>query len=303
LSISNETIRVIRTIAKHNNLSSAAQELNRVPSALSYTVRKLEQMLGVRLFSRHGRSIMLTPAGQYFIDHGKSILDEFDALKRNTLLVHEGIERELSVAVNNLAPQSAVVEFAAAFAQAFPATRLNLAIEVYNGCWEALYEGRADLVIAAPHAVPDSDGILSKIIGNVDWDFVVGNGHPLARVTTAMKNSELRQYAAVCIKDTAVNWVPQQAWLLDGQKPLFVPDYAMAMELIARNVGIGYLPHHLCQSRLDSGRLIKKPMQEHKHPTRLFIAHRDQGIGRARQWCIEYLGRPEIKAHFCGKMA
>ena len=302
MPISNETLRVIRIVAKHRNLSVAADELNKVPSAISYTVRKLEETMGVLLFERQGRNIILTAAGEYFINHSKSILDEFDALKRNTVLVHEGIERELSIVVNNLAPRAAIADFAVAFEREFPATRLNLCIGVYNGCWEALYDGRADLTIAAPHAVPSSEGILSRIIGSLEWDFVVGNAHPLAQVTTPMQSNELRRYTAICTKDTAVNFPPQQAWLLEGQKSMFVPDYEMAMELIARNIGVGYLPHHLCQPLLDSGKLIKKPMKEHKHPTRLFIAHRDQTLGKTRQWCLDYLSRPEIKAQWCGKL-
>lgn len=298
--ISNETIRVIRLVAKYQSISTAADELNRVPSAVSYTVRKFEEVLGAQLFNRHGRQLTLTPAGEYFIQHSKTILDDLEALKRNTVLVADGIERELRVAVNNIIPAEAIVQFAQAFETHFPFVQLTIAVEVYNGCWDALYDRRADLVVGAPHAVPSVEGILSETLGNLAWDFVVGNQHALASQTTPLNNAELRQYPAVCIKDTAIHFTPQQAWLLEGQKPIFVSDYPTAMALIQRNVGIGYLPHHLCYPLLNSGQLMKKPMVEHKHPTLLFLAHRAEGLGKVRQWCVDYLCQPEVKGLWCG---
>lgn len=88
--------------------------------------------------------------------------------------------------------------------------------------------------------------------------------------------------------------------LLEGQKPLFVPDFPTAIALIQKNVGIGYIPHHLAQPLLNNGQLVKKPMQEHKHATKLFLAARSDGMGKVCQWCMDYLLHPEIKGRLSG---
>ncbi|EFC2110802.1 LysR family transcriptional regulator, partial [Escherichia coli] len=111
-----------------------------------------------------------------------------------------------------------------------------------------------------------------------------------------LENSELRHYPAVCIRDTSVNFPPMQAWLLEGQKPIFVPDFAMAISLIEQNVGIGYIPHHLALPLLNRGKLLKKPMREHKHATKLFLAARSDGIGKACLWCMSYLRNKQFMA-------
>ena len=152
--ISDETIRIVRLVAEYQSITTAAEQINKVPSAISYTVKKLEETFGVELFIRKGRYIELTPAGEYFIHHSKTILDDLDALKRNTALVYEGVERELTVAVNNIVAPAALVEFIAAFDRAFPSTQLKVNTEVYNGCWDALYSKRADLAIGAPIRFP-----------------------------------------------------------------------------------------------------------------------------------------------------
>ncbi|ENE4572000.1 LysR family transcriptional regulator, partial [Escherichia coli] len=258
--------------------------------------KKAEETLGVELFIRKGRYIELSPAGSYFIEHSKNILRDLDALKRNTVLIHDGIERELTIAVNNIIPGDFLVSFIQDFERQFTSTTLTVDIEVYNGCWDALYSKRADLVYGAPHAVPSSEGIISEPVGQIEWDFVVSPLHPLAVKRNPLENSELRHYPAVCIRDTSVNFPPMQAWLLEGQKPIFVPDFAMAISLIEQNVGIGYIPHHLALPLLNRGKLLKKPMREHKHATKLFLAARSDGIGKACLWCMSYLRNKQFMA-------
>ena len=178
--ISDETIRIIHLVARHQNITTAAEQLNKVPSTISYTLKKAEETLGVELFIRKGRYIELSPAGSYFIEHSKNILRDLDALKRNTVLIHDGIERELTIAVNNIIPGDLLVAFIRDFERQFTSTTLTVDLEVYNGCWDALYSKRADLVYGAPHAVPSSEGIISEPVGQMEWDFVVSPLHPLA---------------------------------------------------------------------------------------------------------------------------
>lgn len=61
--ISDETLRVIHLVARHQSITTAAEQLNKVPSAISYTIKKAEESLGVELFIRKGRYIELSPAG------------------------------------------------------------------------------------------------------------------------------------------------------------------------------------------------------------------------------------------------
>lgn len=296
---SDESIRVIHMVARYKSITAAAERLNKVPSAISYTVKKLEEAFGVQLFSRKGCYIELTSAGEYFISYSKNILDDFDALRRNVQIVHEGVEMELKIAVNNIVPQAAIVDFICDFEKAFPSTQISVQQEVYNGCWDVLYGNRADLVVGAPHAVPSAEGIISVPLGQLTWDFVVGTQHPLAREQQTLHNAQLRRFPAVCIRDTSVNFNAMQAWLLDGQKAIFVPDFPSAIELIRRNVGIGYIPTHL---RLGAGLsgLQTKETQECKHPTRLFLAHRSEGLGKAGQWSVDYFSKADMRARLCG---
>ena len=65
------SLDVIDAVARHGSFSGAAQELHRVPSAVSYTVRQLEQWLAVPLFVRRHRDVELTPAGRMFVKEAR----------------------------------------------------------------------------------------------------------------------------------------------------------------------------------------------------------------------------------------
>lgn len=57
-------IRVFEAAARHLNFTAAAAELGMTQAAVSYQVKLLEEKLGVALFSRDGRGVQLTPAGE-----------------------------------------------------------------------------------------------------------------------------------------------------------------------------------------------------------------------------------------------
>lgn len=73
------SLDVVDAVARHGSFSAAAQELHRVPSAISYTVRQLEEWLAVPLFVRRHRDVELTPAGRLFIDEARGVMKKCSA--------------------------------------------------------------------------------------------------------------------------------------------------------------------------------------------------------------------------------
>lgn len=71
---SDYSLEVVDAVARNGSFSGAAQELHRVPSAISYTVRQLEEWLAVPLFERRHRDVELTPAGAWFLKEGRSVI-------------------------------------------------------------------------------------------------------------------------------------------------------------------------------------------------------------------------------------
>lgn len=73
------TLRAFETAARHLNFSRAADELSITHSAVSHQIKALEEHLGVTLFRRTGRAMLLTGEGQRFYTH---VREAFARLKR-----------------------------------------------------------------------------------------------------------------------------------------------------------------------------------------------------------------------------
>lgn len=69
-----------RTVAAEGSITRAAWKLDTSQAALSRVIRDLEEELGVALFQRTGRGMILTPEGERILEHADRIVTEFDNL-------------------------------------------------------------------------------------------------------------------------------------------------------------------------------------------------------------------------------
>lgn len=90
-----ESLLVLDAIEGRGSFAAAAEQLNKVPSALSYIIQKLEEQLGVTLFVRQGRRSVLTPAGQYLLAEGRKLLIAVNKLAEQTQTIAHGWEPKI----------------------------------------------------------------------------------------------------------------------------------------------------------------------------------------------------------------
>lgn len=67
-------IRAFECVARHENFSRAAEELNLTQGAISYQIITLEKLLGITLFQRVRHRVVITPAGRNFLSGTRDIL-------------------------------------------------------------------------------------------------------------------------------------------------------------------------------------------------------------------------------------
>src|SRR3569833_4787187 len=82
MNLTLESLRILDAIDRKGSFAAAALALDRVPSALTYSVRKLEEDLDVLLFDRRGHRAKLTPAGQELLPEGRNLLRAADELEQ-----------------------------------------------------------------------------------------------------------------------------------------------------------------------------------------------------------------------------
>jgi DNA-binding transcriptional LysR family regulator len=105
-----EALAMMDTIARTGSFAAAARELGKVPSALTYSVRQLEEALDVLLFDRRSRQAQLTAAGEELLHEGRRLLQEMDAVANRVRRVACGWETVLSIAVDDIVSQTTLFE-------------------------------------------------------------------------------------------------------------------------------------------------------------------------------------------------
>lgn len=294
LKISIDALEVIDAIARKGSFAAAAESLFRVPSALTYTVRKLEADLGVTLFDRSGHRANLTEAGAELLNEGRHLLDAAQALESRVKRIATGVETDIGIAISDLFNAEPIYEILQDFyAQGF-GTRVKLMYEVFGGSWDALLSGRADISIGAPGEAPSGGGYSTKLLGHLDFVFAVATNHPLATFAEPLDNQDIIQHRAVAAADSSRNLPPRTSGILSGQDVLTVSDMQDKLEAQILGLGVGYLPKKLAQRYAEQGKLVIKQVAEPKTLTPTFLAwrnYRKNNMGKAQQWLLKRFER------------
>jgi len=89
-------LRAFSLAARHSSFKDAADRLSLTPSAVSHQVKELEEQLGVTLFQRRTRSVVLTPVGRQFLDDLEPALNALASAIERTRNA-SGARRQLTV--------------------------------------------------------------------------------------------------------------------------------------------------------------------------------------------------------------
>jgi DNA-binding transcriptional LysR family regulator len=288
IKISIEALEVIDAIARKGSFAAAAQSLHRVPSAITYSVRNLESVMGVVLFNRSGHRAILTEAGEELLREGRHLLRAANELELRVKRVATGVETELSIAISDLLRIEAIYPTLQDFYAESFGTRIRLLREVFGGSWDALISGRADISIGAPGEGPPGGGYSSKALGSVEFVFAMAPQHPLAQLPEPLQNEDIRQYRSISAADSSRNLPPRTSGILSGQDILSLPDMRSKITAQIAGLGVGYLPKRLAEKYVSKGELVIRKVAENRPETQGYLAWRSDG-GKAQQWLLKRL--------------
>jgi DNA-binding transcriptional LysR family regulator len=292
MKLSLDALLVLDAIDRKGSFAAAADELHRVPSAITYTVQKLEEDLDVLLFDRRGHRAKLTAAGRELLDEGRHLLRAVGELESRVKRVATGWEAELRIAYDDVIPVGGLLGMVEAFYATPCPTRVRLAMEVLGGCWDALTSDRADLAVGASGESPAGGGYSVREMGVVEWVFAVSPRHPLASAPEPLKAEEILKHRAVAAADSARNLPPRTLGLLGGQETLTVPHVRAKLKAQVMGLGVGNLPRYLAEPEAKAGRLVMKRTEEPRQEAPLYLAWRTAHKGKALQWFLKKLQEP-----------
>jgi DNA-binding transcriptional LysR family regulator len=296
MRLSLEALQVIDAIDRKGSFAAAAEDLHRVPSAITYSVRQLEEGLGIDLFDRSGHRAVLTDAGRELLSEGRRLLQAAADLECRVQQVAKGWESELRLAIDTVIGMDAIFALASEFYQKQSGTRLRFMREVLGGTWDALASGRADLAIGAGGDAPAGRSYATKPLGRVEMVFVAAPFHAICTEPQPLAAEIIQRYRAVSVADSSRLLPARTVGLLSGQDVLTVPSMEAKAAAHIAGLGVGFLPRWIAEREALAGSLRVLPVEAPRPIAELLVAWRPGQEGKALKWFVKRLEDPLVAA-------
>lgn len=279
-----EALRVMDEIDRRGSFAAAADALGRVPSALSYTVQKLEEDLDVILFDRSGHRTKFTPAGRMLLEQGRVLLNAVEKLTNDTVTLAKGWETHITIVCEVLVPAYSLFPLVNRLSEKTD-TQVSIMTEVLSGAWERLEQGQADILLAPNLHFRESSEINFRKLYKQRSVYVAAADHPIHKEQEPLSEDSRIKYRGIAVADTAKERPIITVQLLDRQPRLTVSNLEDKKRALLAGLGMATMPINMIQKELDSG-LLQVIGESEPSDSDIIMAWRRDAIGEAKAWFL-----------------
>lgn len=171
-------LTVIQQVEKQGSLTAAARVLHVTQSALSHSMKKLEQQLGIPIWRREGRSLQLTQAGQYLLTVANRVLPQLDLAEERLRLFAQGEQGSLRIGMECHPCYQWLLKIVSPYLTTWPQVDVDVKQKFQFGGLGALFGYEIDLLVT-----PDplfKPGLRFEPVFDYEQVLVVAKHHKLA---------------------------------------------------------------------------------------------------------------------------
>ncbi len=250
-------------VARRRSFTAAAAELAISPSALSQSVRQLEERLGVPLLTRTSRSVALTDAGRRLLENAGPAVDQaLEALKTVTVRPGE-VTGRVRLTVPAIAVSYVVAPLLPRFLARYP--KVEVEVQVENRFVDIVAEG-LDAGIRLTESI-ERDMVQVRLSGAGRFLVVAAPAY-LERKGTPETPDDLLAHDCICIRSTSTSGLYQwelergaRTWRVPVRGPIITTDVQLMVRMAEAGMGLAYLfePSVAEQLRQGSLRVVLEP--------------------------------------------
>ncbi len=280
-------LRVFLTVAEHEHITRASEELILSQPAVTKIIQHLEKETGLELIERHGRRIVLTQAGRVLHGYARRLF----ALERemeDALAVMQDVEMgEITLAANTTTGVYFLPPVVAQFRERYPQVILRITILNSHEIIEQTMNWILDfgLVEGDPATLPP--GIETQAFARDELALVVAPAHRWSRLSVL--KPEMLQDKELLLREqgSGIREVIEHALLQQNVRitPLLtLPDNEVIKQMAISGVGAAILSAFAVRRELASGELVRIPIEGiDLRPQLTLVKRSDKHLSRAAQ--------------------
>ena len=254
-------IRNIQTFIRAAELGSftkAAEELNYVQSTVTMQIQQLEKELGYPLFDRIGNKLSITGLGLEFLQYAYEIqhtVEKAELLGKTA----EDMRGILRLGVSESILVGAMMELLPAFKERYPNLDLRIKTGHTTELMEQLKQNQLDMLYLSANRNTEPD-LRCHYIHREQMVFMCGPEHPLAN-RKRIPFHELVQYNFLITEREGICYGRLRELAAQYQvsfnDSVEIDNIFVIAELVAKGMGIAFLPEYAMQKRMEEGSLVK----------------------------------------------
>lgn len=273
-------LKTFHTVASTLNFSRAAEALNYVPSNVTMQIKALEEELGVRLFDRLGKQLVLTTAGEHFLTHVQSILDKLEEA-RGAVQDKGNLSGTLTISANEVLCAYRLPLVFKLFRSRNPGVRLIFRSVPNLQLKQTLFEGTADVVFMLDEPIL-STGLEVEQLAEETFRFFVSPDHHLAKLTVLKEEDFHGEVFLVNEKGCTYRTMFDQSFEKKGIDTITYLEFQNAeaiKQCAITGIGIAFLPEITVEAEVERGDLVTLPWQNPDlHVYTQMLWHKDKWI-------------------------
>ncbi|HBT34163.1 MAG TPA: LysR family transcriptional regulator [Pusillimonas sp.] len=173
-------LSIIRAVNERGSLTAAANHLHLTQSALSHSMRKLEDQLGVAVWHREGRSLRLTQSGEYLLAMANRLVPQFIDAEDRLREFSRGERGQLRIGMECHPCYQWLLKVVSPYMQQWPDVDIDVRQKFQFGGIGALFSHEIDMLVT-----PDpfyKNGLHFAPVFDYEQVLVVGRDNPLSKL-------------------------------------------------------------------------------------------------------------------------
>lgn len=274
--------RLVRAIAEEGTVTAASRRLHLTQSALSHQLKDIEERLGLPLFLRLGRKMILTTAGEKLLASARSVLDEVRRVEEEIARLAGNVEGLLRIATECYTAYYWLPSVLDGFRKKHPGVQVRIVAEATGNPIEALLQGKLDLAIVTSKV--KDHRLRSTRLFEDELVVVVSADHPLAS-RRAVRPSDFASETLLVYSSFEDSLLNRSVLAPAGIRPRSVSQVQLTeavLSMVQAGLGIAVLARWAVASRPPSRKTRAIPL---KRP------------GLRREWLAVRLASPSTPAY------